>query len=285
MWARDKLLVVQTYLWRFSMACNGAKRRYTPYPWWYVDAMAGPGVNRFDDGTQCAGSPLIALQVDDPPTYPAAEGLVFAEADEDNASALEARCAPDARAQVVPVDINQATAAVLSHVPRRAPSLAFFDPEGFEVDWATLRAFATHKRAENKMELLVMLPLYVGMLRTLFLGREALPDWAEDSWDRVFTAVDWRGIRDRRIAGDLDATVAAEELVDAYRRAFVTDLGYRVAHRRVVPVVGRARYWLVFATDHEGGERIMDSVMSTVYHDPSRQQSLFAPDQSDFRRR
>jgi len=281
-WARDKLMVLHTYLWHFSMACNGAKRGYEPHPWCYVDVMAGPGVNRFPDGSTCAGSPLIAQAVNEPPLFPAARTLVFAESDSRLSEALNARVAGDSRIRLCTVDVNASVASVLEHVPKRAPCIAFFDPEGFDVRWETLEAFARHKRASHKIELLVMLPLYVGMLRTLFLGSEP-PGWVPDAWDAVFGPVDWRETYNRRRAGALDATSAARELVESYRSAFRESLGYNTAHKRLVPATGRPRYWLVFATDHQAGDRIMDAVMNQVFVHPGDQLTLFPPDPARFR--
>lgn len=264
-YAVDKLGVLNAYLWAFSQACNGAKRNYRPYPWWYVDAMAGPGVNELPTGTRIPGSPLIASSVGNTPRHPPAEGLVFSEGDPKLADALATRTAADKRTVVEQCDVNEDPQRVLRHVPGDSPTMAFFDPEGFDVGWDTLGEFSRWKRPNRKkIELLVMLPTNVGMLRTLFLERDQ-PDWSEERWDFVFGPLNWREIYEARRRGDLDPSDSAPALVDLYRSGLEEGLGYAYTHRRRVPAQGRPRYWLIFATDHEGGDRIMDWVMDQVY--------------------
>ncbi len=265
-WAIDKLGVLNAYLWTFSKACNGAQRGYRPYEWWYVDAMAGPGVNVLDDGHRFPGSPLIASSIGAGQAYPPAAGLALADERIENVRALRQRLSDDGRANIFRADVNRDPEAVLAPVPRTAPTIAFFDPEGFDVAWSTLGSFARWKRPGlTKVELLVMLPTHVGMLRTLFLEQNQ-PEWAEEKWDRLFGPLDWRAVYQARRSGELTASQAPVELVDLFRQGMTEDLGYQYTLRRRVPATDTVRYWLLFATDSPAGERIMDHAMRRVFY-------------------
>lgn len=285
-WARDKLGLLNAYLWQFSQASNGKKRGYRPYPWWYIDAMSGPGVNAIiEDGGRVAGSPLIASSVGADQRYPAAEGLVFVEANPTDANALRERTGNDGRVRVEAVDVNDNPEAVLQGVPLRQPTIAFFDPEGFDASWSTLEAFARWKHpSSNRIELLVMIPTHIGLLRTFFLERDQ-PEWAEENWNRIFGPLDWRTVYQARQQDVIDGADVGPTLVDLFQEGLREVLGYKYTLRRRIPAEGRVRYWLVFATDHDGGVKIMDWAMDQMWTPEPKygQTRFFGPETNTFR--
>lgn len=281
----DKLGVLNAYLWEFAKAGNGQGTGRSPSKWWYIDASAGPGVNRLKtDGTRLAGSPIIAMAVNDPPVYPAAAGLVFADNDPKAVTVLRQRTSHDERARVLLADVHSDPEAVLSTVPRNAPAFAFFDPTGLECSWSTLEFFSRWRTVGRyKMELLVMLPVWVGMLRTLFKDR-AIPDSFHRSWGEMFGPLAWsdwfrEDYQSSRLTPE-ERKAAIDRLTRMYEGGFKSHLGYASVQRRLVPDHGQPRYWLIFASDHPAGDRIMKSVMDNRY---APQQSLFKTDPGPYR--
>lgn len=277
----DKLGVLNAYLWGFSTACNG-RGTGRPMPWWYIDGSSGPGVNVVTTtGERLAGSPLIAMAVNAPPQNPPAAGLVFADKSRSATRALTIRTAHDPRVRVIQGDVHSDPQQVLTGVPRNLPTVAFFDPTGLECEWTTLEYFARWKRSSTKIELLVMLPLWVGMLRTLFRKGDT-PEAHLRKWDRMFGPSDWRSWYDqyRTLAPTDDLSDAIDELTGIYQQGFKDHLGYAHVQRRRVPDHGPPRYWLIFATDHKAGKNIMNGAMNRLY---GPEQTLFPTDPEPYR--
>jgi len=227
-WVRDKLAIVGAYLPEFARAC----RRKAP-GWCYVDAFAGPGINRLEDGSLLWGSPMLALGAE-----PAFATCLLLERSLLLQNALAARTARFGdRAVVRRGDANGDLLGLMAeHIPRKAPCLVFLDPEGVEVDWATLEALSRFKPPGSrfKTELLILFPLE--SLPRVF------PYWSvgdEDESRRFFGNDRWEPIMRRRLANEISAAEARHDYLELYKQGF-EQLGYRTVLDR--PIYERATW-------------------------------------------
>lgn len=99
--------------------------------------------------------------------------------------ALEQRTAEfGPRALVCDGDANHDLLPLMrAHLEDWAPVLAVFDPEGTELDFATVEAVSEWRQGKTKAELLVLLATHTGFLRMLW---EDLPEWASEHMDRLY---------------------------------------------------------------------------------------------------
>lgn len=243
-------MILKEYLSRFAEACTSAGG------WYGLDLFAGTGLNWSTTRDEpIDGSALIALKA----TAPVATKVVMAEKHPEAFEALTARTAPyGSRAVCINDDANRAIGDMLSVVPNRAPAFAFLDPEGSELEWETVEAIADHKRnhSPNKIEQLILFPTDMGFVRLA-------PDHPE-LVTRIYGHDRWREIFERRIAGKITADEARGEYVRLYAEG-LRGLGYATVLDRQITKANRApMYFLIFATDHDAGERIMDSVFDQV---------------------
>ena len=126
----------------------------------YLDLLCGPGRDiDTDTDEEFPGSPLIALSIE-----PQFDHLYLADKDSKNVKALEKRIssADKPRITLLEGDCNQVVDDVLKSISGRTLGLAFMDPEGFEVDFATLA-----KLARRRIDLLYLFPSGIGIKRNL----------------------------------------------------------------------------------------------------------------------
>lgn len=248
-WARYKLDIVECYLPAFSKACQRAGQHYV------VDAFAGPGVNVFrDDGERRWGTPLVALHSDPPVTR-----VLAMDTDDRSLAALRARTEPfgtravvrrgDANADLVP--------AMEEALEASQPLLVVLDPEGTELDFRTLEAVSRFRPGRMKAELLVLLATHTGFLRLLW---DEIPHWAAEKMDVLYGTRRWRDIYRHRRAGTIDTDTATSRYVTLYADQLRERCGYEHVLDREIREhgrTGRLGYFLLFASDHPTGQRIM----------------------------
>ena len=223
--------------------------------WYSLDLFAGTGLNWSTTRDRAIdGSALIALG-----STPEATKVVAAEKHQGAFEALAARTASfGERAVLFHEDANRIVREMLAIVPKRAPAFAFLDPEGSELEWPTVEAIAAHKsgHSPNKIEQLILFPTDMGFVRLA-------PDYPE-LVTRIYGHDRWRRIFERRVAG----AITAEQARSAYVRLYgdgLRNLGYRVVlDRQITKLNGAPMYFLIFATDNQAGERIMDHVFDQV---------------------
>lgn len=266
-WARDKLAIVECYVSGFSRACS--KRAPT---WQVVDGFAGPGVNEIKDNRELVwGTPMLCLAAE-----PKVPRILAMDLGPNEASALHARTEPYRnRITVVRGDVNQdLVPAMEQHLNLRAPTLCILDPEGTELDFTTLRKLSGFRVGRTKAELLILLATHTGFLRTLTTAGEGF-SWAPDRMDRLYGTGEWREIWDERRAG-LPSEAATARYVQLYASQ-LRRLGYSHVLDRQIRARGREGklgYYLVFASQHDTGEKIMDYCFDTRY-ETDEQLSLF----------
>jgi three-Cys-motif partner protein len=249
-WTEEKLMILDAYLTAFAKACA------TAGGWYALDLFAGTGLNwSMTRDREINGSALIALDA----RSPEAVKVAVAESHMGAFEALMRRTERYGdRVTRFNGNANEVVASMLALVPRRAPAFAFLDPEGSELEWPTVEAIAEHKRGHsaNKIEQLILLPTDMGFVRLA-------PDHPE-LVTRIYGHDGWKDIYARRESGQINAEDARSEYVRMYAEGFKR-LGYAtVLDRQIKKSNGQPMYFLIFATDNEAGEKIMDWVFDRV---------------------
>lgn len=243
-------MILHAYVNAFAQACQKAGG------WYGLDLFAGTGLNWSTTRDEAInGSALLTLEAGPPP----ATKVILAEQHPGAFKALEHRTQGyGERAVRFNADANKVVGDMLAHVPNKAPAFAFLDPEGSELEWPTVEAIADHKRGHspNKIEQLILFPTDMGFVRLA-------PDHPE-LVTRIYGHDRWKDIYARRERGELTADEARSEYVRLYAEGFKT-LGYgTVLDRQIKKSNGQPMYFLIFATDNDAGERIMDWVFDRV---------------------
>jgi three-Cys-motif partner protein len=249
-WTEEKLMILEAYLDAFADACKRAGG------WYALDLFAGPGLNWSDTrNEERNGSPIIALEA----KSPTATRVIAAESYKKSFEALQQRTAQHGeRILLFNGDANEIVNEMLASIPTKAPAFSFLDPEGSELDWNTVKAIADHKRGHSptKIEQLILFPTDTGFMRLA-------PDYP-DFVTRIFGHEDWREIHERRQSNALSPDQARGEYVHMYAEG-LRRLGYKIVlDRQITKASHQPMYFLVFATDHDAGERIMDYCFDQV---------------------
>lgn len=263
-WSLEKLASLLLYFRAFSTACQSVGGGY------YLDGFAGPGICRVrhaQPGPYYAwGSPLLALR-----NTPSFERCILLDIKLRNFDTLRARSAAyGAKTTVHCGDVNEEIdMLVRDQVPPRAPCFCLFDPQGTELAWSTLvRVAATPKRI-RKPELLILFPLRMALLRLLTTQRAVNPEMS-DQLDRTFGSHAWASIHKARVKGEFDPTEAQARYLGLYCGG-LRELGYGWVRSKAImapraPGLRRQEmYHLIFATDHEAGDKIMEDVFRRPY--------------------
>lgn len=256
-WTRNKLAILWAYLSGYAEAC----KNYPPF--FFVDAMAGPGLCQVRATDEfLLGSTLIALKTEPPFTR-----CLSLEYSSDSTSALLARTTSHGeRAIVRQGDCNRDLLSFMSeYIPQNRPLFILFDPEGAELQWTTVEEAARFRQGQRKSELLIL-------LATSFLDR-MLPNQAEIELhnlvrlNQVFPTPQWQQSWERKRSGEITPEQERQENAELYVRWLRDSVGYNFAASRKVtrPGSNASVYHLIFASDHDAGERIMTHVFDTMY--------------------
>jgi three-Cys-motif partner protein len=235
----------------------------------YIDLFAGPGQVQLPTGTVIDGSPLIAARASPPFSR-----LFWSDSDPGNVASLRAHAADFANRNIAVLegDANTLIDTILPDVHRMQPALAFLDPEGSELAWETVQKIAAHKPGgQNKIEQFILFASDTGIVR--FFPRDPSKLVYADRLDRMLPdPIAWRSLYSLRAR--LDAAEFRRRLLGLYVSG-MKQLGYRHVPepRLVCRPDGRPLYFMVFATDHDAGERIMRAALEKV-ESTMRQPSL-----------
>jgi three-Cys-motif partner protein len=248
---RVKLAILGDYLKQFARATQRSWHSY------YIDGFAGCGEG-IDPATgeTYDGSARLCFDVDPPFTR-----CFLIENDPARVEQLRTLETLHPNAAVIDGDVNEKIIEALARIEPQAATVAFLDPEGTELEWKTVQALAMHKvgHSPTKIELLVLFPLQMCVLRLLNFKTGKVPKGHVQKLEAMLGAESpWREIWQKRLLGIIttpEETRAA--FLDAYCHQ-IKGLGYRhVLAREVVSDSGRPLYYLVFASDHDAGKRIM----------------------------
>lgn len=257
----NKLIALRGYLWSYSvlMAKN------FPGKFAYVDGMSGAGflqVGSFDAQQQTLTGPpkreivlgSAMLGLSNHPHYP----LVFlVEKNRTVFQSLKARV--DAyypgRAQVDHGDCNDLLPLIAKRLLGKK-ALFFLDPEGLELDFATIRSI---KRECPSAEVFVLYPYHMAVRRCL--NHEE----SEERLTRFFGTDRWKALRDECKASDATKEHTEQRFLEFYMQQ-LNDAGFK--HVLPLDVVrsdtGRDLYFLILAGDNVTGQRIMKDIDERV---------------------
>jgi len=250
-WTALKLEYLDAYLQGYAQATKSWGERY------YIDAFAGSGdCILADNQMPVLGSPWRALQA-----IPAFSAYYFVEKNREAADHLRRRIEEVGvgNALIFTGDCNQVIPAhILPAMSKRAPSFAFLDPYGLQLNWETVVRLAQHRsEALYKMELLLLYPYDMAINRA-FSSQQSYP-----ALDRFYG--------DRRIWREqLDVSLSRKETAAQRRERFLRlyqdrlhALGYTFVDS-FGPLYGghRAKYHVIFAGDNAVGAKIMRHVWS-----------------------
>lgn len=260
-WTRAKLQILEDYLAAFLAASGGKSKEAV-----YIDAFAGAGLGKDRltdeefDGSARIGSAATAT---------GSSGfqftrLRFFELNERRAHEIQAEFRsefPNRDIAVIAGDCNSELPRFLREMPAEltyAPTFAFLDPFGIELKWATIQALADHKRNRKFKVELWMLFSSPAMMRLAGGGPERAAQGFETQLSDLFGNRDWEPIVKARRAGDISARLAREAFVNLMRWRIEQSLGYARTHvLEFKDAHGRPLYHMIFATDHDAGDRIM----------------------------
>ncbi|MTE13897.1 three-Cys-motif partner protein TcmP [Nocardia aurantiaca] len=249
-WTSNKLQILGDYVDRFNLASKSSKERI------YLDLMAGQPENiERHTGELIDGSPRRVLAAEHGFTR-----HVFFELPE-NAAKLEESLRkdfPDKKFRVVPGDCNETIDGVLAELMpfNRAPTFAFIDQQAAEVDWATIVKIAQFKSPQVKTK--AELWLLVSPVFTLRGIRGTSSERFRERVTRFYGTDKWKIIQRALDANAITTNQYRDEMTNLIRFRLAEHLGYRHTHRIPMRMTNRTTiYDMVFATDHDAGDRIM----------------------------
>lgn len=256
-WTRAKLDILSDYLHAFVRASTRAGDTV------YLDLFAGrPENEERRTGKTISGSAVRALEVDPPLGH-----VVLFEVPE-RARELEALRSnyPERDLRVVPGDCNENIQGALAELRDLdwVPTIAFIDPDGPDTRWTTIGAIARFKRPDKwKAELFMLFPT-PAFERMLGLDESKLPAQVTKI-EEFFGSDSWRAIHELRQTGKLTPPEARDEYVNLMRWRLEKELGYQWTHAfEVKSETGQPLYHLIFATDHEVGNKIMRDIFTAA---------------------
>lgn len=261
-WTKGKLDILRDYLDAFTTASKSSREIL------YFDLFAGEpvNVNRIMQ-EPIESSPWVALGTKSAPfSRLRFFELSYAKTLED---ALQADF-PQRDLKVYSGDCNETIHAALDELAPLswAPAFAFIDPNGPDVAWTTLEALASFKAGRRyKVELWMLLPvpMFVRFLRVD--GAEVRPQ-DERRITSLYGTDQWKTIYEARVNDELQPASATDEYVNLMRWRLENTLGYKRVHTfEVRNEQGQPIYFLLFATDHEAGDRIMSHLYRRAFVD------------------
>lgn len=282
-WTQIKLDSLEKYLNSFWVASR--KKTATII---YLDLFAGEvdNVRKDDSSVHFDGSTVRALEI-----MPSSAILRFFEMNRSKAENLKIelnnKFPNDNRYEVILGDCNHSINQVLMNLQNNswAPTFAFLDPFGLNVNWSTLRAIADFKqpriedpksRVKTKAEMWVLLA-DPSIPRQAGWDDKMKPDTDKETslmTTNLYGTDAWREIRERVMKEEIEPKDARRLYVDLFRYCLESRLGYKFTLAlHFIDKDSRPQYAMIFATDHPAGMRIMRS----VYKNTIRQLGREAP--------
>ncbi|MGW3352099.1 three-Cys-motif partner protein TcmP [Nonomuraea rubra] len=257
-WTEQKLDILSDYLSAFTTASKRAGITV------YLDLFAGQpeNVSREPTAHIIRGSAKRALDATPPFSI-----LRFFELST-NASALDRVLRseyPDRNFAVIPGDCNDAIGRTLSELRpyNWAPTFAFLDQQSTELKWATLERLAGHKRSTKpKVELWILCAS--GLLpRGLRLRQTDIDDNVAQQMSEMFGTNQWHDALAATRDGQLTGAEFRDELTNLMRWRLERVLRYKATRVfKVRNTSGSEIFDMIFATDHEVGDKIMSKIYS-----------------------
>lgn len=268
-WAKQKLDALEAYLRAYNIALKN-----TSFKRIYIDAFAGSALSKvrepilpeaptfFDDPEDAAaqaefiqGSPLRALRVD-----PGFHELFFIDEDKSRVEALKSAIQGDTRARAKDGDANREVRELAKHLRRpNLKGVAFLDPYGAHVEWATLEALA----ATRNIEVIINFPLAMAINRLIGRSGDVI---AKEQIDLCFGTTEWIDLAFSERSGLFGDVLAkndnaADALLNLYTSRLQKIFGF-VATPRLIRNTKRAPlYYLIWAGPNRVGLGIADHIL------------------------
>jgi three-Cys-motif partner protein len=249
-WGQEKYLRVWMYDELFA---TGMKKKWPTRV--YIDLFSGAGAARLrTSGRRVPGSPLLALQLQDP-----FDRYIFCEQDEEKMDALQRRVAhvaPGADVRFVPGDVNARVDEVESHIPtgKGVLTFCFVDPYSLRIRFHTLKRLSTGR----PMDFLVLLALQMDARRNFdrYVAEET------SKLDAFLGNGTWR---DRWKAAERGKSYLIQFLAEEYTRS-MEQMGYlsNSTDRMYLVKTDEKRlpiYYLAFFSKHKRGYEFWDQVL------------------------
>lgn len=244
-WSTEKLHYVARYMDIFTTSMR------EKWVLAYADLFAGPGKSRIrDTGEVIKGSPLLALDL----AY-RFNKYVFVEADSELLKTLEERIAPyrdKVEIKSKEADCNAAAKTIVSLIPSDSLALAFIDPEGCDIHFATIKALA----ASRRVDLLMTFPMGMDVKRNVDeAARYGGQDWTK--YDYFFGSTTWRQTYLNALSSR-GWKFAIQKTMEFYKNQ-LKQLGYIQVETSDEIVIKSTRpnvplYYLLFASKHPRGK-------------------------------
>lgn len=204
-WTCHKLECFTDYIEAYAKTLGNAKCCY-------LELYAGCG-SCICNGTECRidGSELRALK-----TAPKFARYLFVVRNRQNAENLKWLTASHENVEIIIGDCNneKIIRQLSDLIPRSASSFAFLDPSGYiRMHWSTIEQLATHgiDWKGNKMELLILFPLEMALVRNL-----TRPE-CQASITRLYGNTQWEEIRQGKLNGKIGLDEVRNRLVELFK--------------------------------------------------------------------
>lgn len=276
-WARRKLDALERYLAAYHKVMQNQ-----PFKLIYIDAFAGAGWSRVR--TTPAEAPGLDLPIDDDQAAAEEEFIAgspvralttgrgfdryfFFDADPRRADVLRhlKREYPQKNIEIEQGDANaevQKLAARFKKSPM-ARGVAFLDPYGPHLHWATLQALAE----TGKVDVIINFPLAMAINRLITRDGQLRENWVQ-MLDACFGTHDWHSLA-YEAEDDLfgsnavrKSEAAAERLLALYHGRLSRAFGHTVRPSLVTNTKGNPLYYLLWASANERGVRIASHIMA-----------------------
>lgn len=251
-WTEQKLEMLREYLPRFTQASKKAKVTV------YLDLFAGVPEN-VSRTTQLPidGSPRIALS-----TVPQFTRVRLFELP-GKAAQLQTSLQsehPGRDLKVWPGDCNELIDKALAELSdvRWAPAFAFVDQQAAEIAWATLTKLAKFKKpGRPKVEQWILFAPSMLPRGLSTVTEKAVLEFTERI-DAMFGSHAWYPVYAARLRDEISGQEFRDELTNLMRWQLERQLGYKRTHSfEMKNTNGTPLYSMIFATDHEAGDKIM----------------------------
>jgi len=144
-------------------------------------------------------------------------------------------------------------------IPRSASSFALIDPPGYKrMRWSTIKKLAAHGSdwRGHKMELLIMFPLEMALLRNLLRSE------CQASITRLYGNQQWQEIKQDKLNGKIELDEVRHRLVELFK-AGLRGLGYKhVDDFKPARFYRQPFYHLILASDSDTGAKILKDAWS-----------------------
>lgn len=249
LWTADKLWFWHRYLEITTKAMVPKTDRWTG-GLIYIDLFCGPGVCVVrDTGVRVPGSPLLAAYARSPFSK-----IILCEMDKKCADACEARMLTSPAADrfvLVRGDCNARIEEITQHIPPRALTLAFIDPNDIGVHFETLRALASGRQCD----FLMLFADATDLARNVDLYERT----SDSKLDAMFGPNS--GWRDAWAAlPDQSGPKKRQFFARMYQQQIARVLGYKGFREKVINGPHGPMYNLIYASKHERGLEFWDKV-------------------------